>query len=486
MLRYHKCDGYWYYAVLGGLSGGSAFGPTYAYGPLWLCPSSTEAEDVSKVDGYIVDFPKNKLGDRECTHLYGEGDLAYVGSSNIIESIATLNNGDSFPLHTYCYDNKGKKKTGVIGGPVLVGSSLEFTKTFADRVDGSLSYRNIKCVVTTIRPHVISTTCTWQELLHGTVWIDKSRTTTMEVDPVNKRTRLCYDDGTPKGSWTPCLRLYYSVSGDSSKLVTQPRDWLKFSMRLKKLVSFDPMPAFGELAIKCADNAKSTDVNTVEYLRDLANFVSDGKAFWTLLKGKVSLKAISDLYLSLKYGYRLTYADTKTLASDLDFLAARKSEPYSVSRATSAHSTIGNGVQLLTRCYYKVYYDSHSSEFLENIADLQSLGIFPSPKTVWELIPFSFAVDWFTDMSNRINQLDAQLGWSTHTVFGTVMTTKSVYGPLTLDQLGLVGYVGTFTFHAYRRWTPKDVVLPQYFSDAPRSFNNHVDLAALVLQRKKK
>lgn len=55
------------------------------------------------------------------------------------------------------------------------------------------------------------------------------------------------------------------------------------------------------------------------------------------------------------------------------------------------------------------------------IASLASTGIANPVALAWELLPYSFVVDWFTDVGGWLNAMDAALGWNflggTKTVF---------------------------------------------------------------------
>ena len=485
MLTYHRCDGTWKARLLCSFQG-TQLVPNYKLGVLWLVPPTTSVVTTT-VDGVISTGGKNKFRERECSHHYGDGDLYYVGDGNIsYQSIAPW--GDTFQLQvgTYSYRSSGLKTVSFIG-PAFTGGSFSYHTTLPDHTYLGIEFRNIEYDV---RPGLapdgvtnsLVATLTWQVLQSGS-WTSLSMTSYTQINTSTSKFRTW--TGTKWGSWYSPDSLYYPASSMPTGLITVPRDWFHLSVLLNRVFYHNDSAYFGDLARRCADDAKSIDTNSLEYLRDLSNLVSDGKDLWSLLKGKVSLKTISDLYLSLKYGYRLTYADTLTIADDVKFLLRDPPKPFSWVRAAESASQQIGSISCNSSYHYKIFYEKHSQEFLKGIADLQSVGIFPTPKTVWELIPFSFVVDWFTDLSNRLDELDAQLSWATHRVLGTTMSIRRSYGQIPLSLIGLSGYVGDFTYHTYSRMTPEFVVLPRYFSDAPREFNNYVDLAALILQRRK-
>lgn len=483
MLRTHSRPGTWRWTCISSIEG-NAFVPGYKVGLNWLIPPDV-TDTVTSVDGVISTGGKNKFRERECHHMYGEGELYFIGGNNYASStIFPLNTSWAVERNSFKYSSNTPAYNV---GPTFTGDTFTYHRTFPDRtwlgtqtrnavydVKPGKSPDNVSCLVMT---------ASW-EVKQTSGWNCQTMTSYTQLNSATRKYRVYY--GPSWSKWFNADYLYYNVSSGQRGLITIPRDWNHLAIMLNRVIFPDDMGVYGELARRCADDAKSIDINSLEYLRDLSHLVSDGKDLYSLLKGKVSLKSIADLYLSLKYGYRLTYADTITLKEDVDFLLRKPSVPFSWVRAAESTSMQVGSIVCNSSYHYKVFYEQHSQEFLKGIADLQSAGLFPSPKTVWELIPFTFVVDWFTDLSNRIDELDAQLFWSTHRVLGTTMSVKRSYGQIPLSMIGLSGYAGEFVFHTYQRMTPPSLLLPQYFSDAPREFHNYVDLAALILQRKKK
>lgn len=154
---------------------------------------------------------------------------------------------------------------------------------------------------------------------------------------------------------------------------------------------------------------------------------------------------------------------------------------YSWSRATETQSTSGFGLSRVTKYNLKVYYGRTSNELLGLISDVQSVGLLPTPKSIWELIPFSFCVDWFVPMSDILNSADARITWETHKVHGACLTTKSVTEVADPSLLGLAGYVGSLSCVSYSRRTPSTIPQPQFFSDTPTTFHNFAELSALII-----
>lgn len=483
MFSFHSCVGQWKLAVF--MNQSDSISPIPGIGLIWLIPPSTSVI-VQTIGGSISSGAKNRFRDRECRHYAGDGNLYYVGANNI-----ALSTSNPFPdrpeysstVHNLFYRDSYGPGTYRLMGPVFVGNFTSYAEVVPDHTRNGVKYRNISFDA---RPESDYMVLKFQfDSNSGSSWIHSEFISRIQFDSANARYRVRRTNG-EWWNWDP-VKSFANVTGAApTPSVRIPDDWERIVGKLRPLFQFDEYAAFGELAIRCADDARSIDVNSIEYLRDLASVVEEAKATYSLLKGKVNLKNISSLYLSYKYGMRLTYQDTKTIARDIGFLASRHGQSDAHARAASSHTETVAGITCNSSLHYKIYYSPHSSEFLRGIATLQSTGLFPTPKTVWELIPFSFVVDWFVNVSDRLAQQDADLTWSTHTVLGTVKTTKRVYTGIPLSYLGLSGCAGNFSIRTYHRTTPGFCVLPQYFSDTPREFKNYVELSALLLQVKKK
>lgn len=71
---------------------------------------------------------------------------------------------------------------------------------------------------------------------------------------------------------------------------------------------------------------------------------------------------------------------------------------------------MGDGrLVLATRSKINITVDM--STLLANYLTLNAMGVLPSLANVWETLPFSFIVDWFTNMDDRLESVDNQLLW---------------------------------------------------------------------------
>lgn len=63
-------------------------------------------------------------------------------------------------------------------------------------------------------------------------------------------------------------------------------------------------------------------------------------------------------------------------------------------------------VTLTTRAKIRIHFDE--SSILAATLKGRSVGLFPALSSLWDVVDFSFVVDWFTNLGNRIRSLDEQ------------------------------------------------------------------------------
>lgn len=233
------------------------------------------------------------------------------------------------------------------------------------------------------------------------------------------------------------------------------------------------------------------------------NFVGAAQALGLSITKKLRMRSkvwsqtrdLSSGWLELQYGWKpliqsvygaAAYLSRSHVNSEYRVFHARGSiNDTNQERSESTHSrlTIDTSVNMTKKVTLKVRLTSPV------LADLQSLGITNPAFTAWELVPFSFVVDWAIPIGSFLSQLDASMGYS---FAGASMTTftKSTYdaadyGP-EKPPIGYAKYEVDLHQHAERTGCYRDSIagfgdlfsLP-YFKD-PNS-NLHVANALALL-----
>lgn len=126
---------------------------------------------------------------------------------------------------------------------------------------------------------------------------------------------------------------------------------------------------------------------------------------------------ISSGWLELQYGWKPLMM---SVYGGVAFL--RKSHVDSQYQVFHARSSISDNVHLESEDKYSRVRVDTSITAVQKIAlkvrlqtpvlaDLQSLGITNPAFTAWELVPFSFVVDWAIPIGSFLSQLDASIGY---------------------------------------------------------------------------
>jgi len=101
----------------------------------------------------------------------------------------------------------------------------------------------------------------------------------------------------------------------------------------------------------------------------------------------------------------------------------------------------GSGRMVLeARAKVRIYFDVGT--LLAGYLSANSVGLLPTLARFWSIVPFSFVVDWFTNMSKRLKAVDNQLLYATLGINWCLYSYKISYYPDEdeLDKFGLVSY----------------------------------------------
>lgn len=108
---------------------------------------------------------------------------------------------------------------------------------------------------------------------------------------------------------------------------------------------------------------------------------------------------------------------------------------------------------LVTRS--KISISQDLSTMVESILMANSVGLLPTLSRIWEIIPFSFVIDWFTGMNKRLKLVDTQLAYMAFRTNWCVHSYRLSYYPSSeaLSDYGLenVNDAKPFSLSVYRR-----------------------------------
>jgi len=131
------------------------------------------------------------------------------------------------------------------------------------------------------------------------------------------------------------------------------------------------------------------------------------------------------------------------------------------SYRTTLKGFVRQEVTLLTRT--KIVMDTSPSGVLSAILGTDALGLIPKPSALWDLIPFTFAVNWFTGIGASIKRAEYSLLLATMPAY--FVHTYTITSPFTAAELDVLQASGTYADPPSLRVYCRDV---SHFSPFPR------------------
>jgi len=242
------------------------------------------------------------------------------------------------------------------------------------------------------------------------------------------------------------------------------------------------------------DSMTITDVNWFASLKDLAEFGDTVKSIVDLFhfKGRISdLKKISSMYLMWKYIILTGIADLKSIMNMLHMMIGHHGDLLSnvkefdmVGRGSCTKSRTIGLINETVRDNVKLRYRADTSDLNRLLAVLASMRIVPRWVDLWDLVPYSFVVDWLFPVSAVLNNMESNsLQQLLPFVYGmhSTKTTRTTTRKITVNT-----HVYTVNLKAvsYQRtvWIrfPRDVWLGLVFQNPLRHI---LEGGALLVQR---
>ncbi|DAD50955.1 TPA_asm: maturation protein [ssRNA phage SRR6255746_1] len=313
---------------------------------------------------------------------------------------------------------------------------------------------------------------------------------------LKQKSNKTFNDVYPTGAFYNVPHVFTALgeSPDPTKLFDRITQSLQaYGENIEHYLPETPEELWGDLTDVAVQNAQALDINSLAYARDLMSLRRDVESILDILHGRVSMKKLADAWLSFKYGLRLTLRDSGELGNALGkaFSPKQQKEIYSVCRAMDERVSLCQngpltGISVGDRYNLKIYYSPIDDKFLSLIKTLMDWDILPTLQNVWDLIPYSFVVDWFTDFSRTLDRIDSHTYLNTLRVLGTIKTRKTVINSIPVGRIGLPGgsrWSGCLSLVIYQRNLEKTLDLPHYRSGSPDEFHNIVELAAIIAQK---
>lgn len=209
------------------------------------------------------------------------------------------------------------------------------------------------------------------------------------------------------------------------------------------------------------------------------------KGLAVLLSSLTKVSRFASVFLSYRYGLPLTISDMKDLMRRVHDLRDKAVDlPVSIVRSQSKTSVRPCGGILKavsTKQWYKIYYRPIDNQVMNVVRSLLDWDIYPTFQNLWDLVPFSFVVDWFIDVESLMNKMDANIYLPYLEVLSVTRTRKDecIVQP---SDLGVSGS-GELTITLYEREVGTTLDTPRLKLDQPKKFRNWAELTAIIVQK---
>lgn len=239
---------------------------------------------------------------------------------------------------------------------------------------------------------------------------------------------------------------------------------------------------FGELAMDAVKKIDRNNVNMIAFLRDLR----EPSALIPKLKSLVKLKGAADNYLTVEYGILPTISDLKGIVD-----AFQKVKPYVDRNGFSTYSAVRSSFEQVGQLGHtieqriKVAVQDNDSMMINLIDRIESAGFGLTFQNIWDLVPYSFVLDWFIDVGGMLERVDTRLRMLRMDIPYVTQSFKQTLEFPALNDYG-TPLIGSMSLTRYKRWAVDHCPVPAVFTSGPPTAANHwLEATALLMQRSK-
>lgn len=447
----------------------------------------------SRIDSYKIDYGSDFFV--QGGGIFHENEVHHSKLEGTVSTVTNFKNAIPVPDSGCPCAMKIDTSTATygMGLPGKVGrtqSGSRYNLTFVEYIpDGFVVY----CFLNVYLPNT-TCCCTTRYEYHPT-----SRTYSKSYLTQSYRTNYKYIHVAPDQSYQECLDIVHGLTwgGSGSTLNTSASihhldAWVSdteiraaLDACVVSFLLYDPsfvIVDWGILATEACSRLNSTSVNLLEFIADFENPVLMAKKL-LMLKNLKSLKGLSERYLSLHYGVLPTVSDIEDVWEACSRSAKRtKDGKFRLAYAGDTQWIPSDLVDLKVEQHLKLAVDANDSTLTSIGARLDNIGLCPKLSNLWDLVPFSFAVDWLVDVGDFLERSEVKERLEKFKVSYTVCSVKYTKS-LEIGDLSdcLTGVVQSSRYH---RWVvPGCPVPPTNLLFTLPDSNHWLEAGALIVQR---
>lgn len=223
----------------------------------------------------------------------------------------------------------------------------------------------------------------------------------------------------------------------------------------------------------CIQQQKLVNVNSLAYLKDFAEIGSMAMSTVKAIKSLDNPKSWADLFLSVKYGWKMTLADTLELSKALGTAVGSAPRKHQRCRA----SREANGWQ-----EYLSFDVDNSASPGTSLRQLINWGIWPTAENLWDFVPFSFVVNWLTGLNGIMQAIDDNLILC-HLPVSHICHSFKYVGTISASSFS-TNLLGTLRIQYYQRQILKSLPWKKFKLDSINGLSGHgAEATALIVQR---
>jgi hypothetical protein len=199
-----------------------------------------------------------------------------------------------------------------------------------------------------------------------------------------------------------------------------------------------------EMHATAFDSLNRFDGNMLALIPDLKNIGQGTVSVLTnLLESATNPRKLAHAWLSGRYGDRLTYGDLRSLFEGFqrDVWKCTKTTKYMLGRSRlSCNIHIAQQDVPVTYCTRIAVQPNDYNRVMQMIREAYEWDYYPSLGNTWDLIPLSFVVDWFVNVSSIFESLDRMVQSRYYTVLKTCTGVKASYDSIVFPGTSITVY----------------------------------------------
>jgi hypothetical protein len=220
----------------------------------------------------------------------------------------------------------------------------------------------------------------------------------------------------------------------------------------------------------------------IAFLRDLRR----PKELIPKLRNLKKLKTHSGNYLGMQYGILPTISDLEEIVA-----ALKKVAPYLDRNGWQSYTAVSTDSMSSGRVQYdlvqriKLAIEAEDDGFKKLASAVDSAGFALTLENVWDLIPYSFVLDWFLDIGEFLERCDSRMRLMRQNIRYATMSSKRTTS-YRVEPTITFPYQGSISRVHYTRWTEDHSPVPPLFFQNTNTVSNHwLEASALIHQRTK-